>query len=219
MNLKQHEWFPKLQKNTIGTWKKQCFLELTWNLKKHDFQNLDDIRSATRAGHCNRVALAAVDSVAFGLRVISLARKRPPPGSDRNRHWTFFRSNCKITGGIEVSPLRNEYWMYCMSHVWEWIISEFEQIVPRRWVGTASKQSNNRNVDPLKRAQAWHQLQRKAHQGLGKTVVQQILAAKKLPQLYTSIHHRKIFGFSACNQLSSTFNLETLDINVTLKTF
>lgn len=130
MNLKQHEWFPKLQKNTIGTWKKQCFLELTWNLKKHDFQNLDDIRSATRAGHCNRVALAAVDSVAFGLRVISLARKRPPPGSDRNRHWTFFRSNCKITGGIEVSPLRNEYWMYCMSHVWEWIISEFEQIVP-----------------------------------------------------------------------------------------
>lgn len=77
--------------------------------KKNEFQNLDDICSATGAGHCNQVALAAVDSVALGLRVISLARKRPPPGSDKNRHWTFFRSACKITGRIEVSPLRNEY--------------------------------------------------------------------------------------------------------------
>ena len=99
-------------------------------------------------------------------------------------------------------------------------------------MGTASKQSNNRNVAPLREAQ--HNISppkkkppslepgiscsEKRTKAWEKPSFNKSWQQKNYPNyIHPSIHHRKIFGFSACNQLSSTFNLETLDMNVTLK--
>ena len=116
-------------------------------------------------------------------------------------------------------------------NVWAWIISEFEQIVPRCWVGTASKQSNNRNVAPLKGAQHNIYLPPKKTPSLEPGIScsekrtkawekrrSTNLGSKKLPQLHPSTIEKSSVFLRAIN-FHPLPTLETLDMNVILKIF